>query len=727
VRWSHRVLRIALGRRLPRTSGVLGVRRDRWGIPIIEAAADSEAWFGLGFCHAQDRATQLDFFRRAAAGTLSELVGKEGSAVDRLARRVGFRRAAHAQMRVLAPDVLAMLEAYARGVSAGFAFGLTRKPHEFAIFGGEPAPWDAVDVCAFLKFLSFLLPAHWNVELARLQVLLADGPEALLALDPSLTAQGPAIDPRPGPDQWRAFEHVSADIAGFLRLVPAGRGSNSWVLAGSKTASGRPLLANDPHMMPTLPAPWYFAHLRTPEWAACGATLPGAPCMVAGHNGFAAWGCTAGLQDDTDLHVEELGPDGRSVREPDGSFARCAVRRDVIRVKGGTDVVEEVLITSRGPIISPALEGITTAVSMRAVWLDPLPARGLVDVHKARSFEEFRNAFREWPVIPQHMVYADTTGKIGWQLTGQVPVRQGSRGTLPRAGSDPEAAWDGLVPFERMPQAEDPECGFFVTANNPPVREPDASFLGYDWVSGYRAAVIGEALAPHAEWDVAACLQLQLSRRSKPWEETREVILAAPATDRDGRRALDLLRTWDGNVEADSPDASVYVFLFCELCQRVARAKAPKGWEWALGKGFGKLVPHSLFADRRFEHLVQLLRDQPDGWFARSWPEEIADALGAAIRWLERESGRRAEESAWGEVRPYTLKHMLLGEIPALNRAFNVGPVPGGGDTNTPFQATVVPLDPIELWQHGEGVPIPWTSEEIAAATVETLVLDPIP
>ena len=773
--WTRPLLRLLLGRRLPVTTGVLRVpgttgrvviRRDRWGIPVIEATSDADAWYGLGFCHAQDRATQLDFFRRAASGTLSELVGKEGLPVDRVSRRIGFRRAAEEQLRVLAPDVRATLDAYARGVNAGLAHGLPKKPHEYAILGGEPGPWDAVDIATFLKFLSFLLPSHWNVELARLQVLLADGPDALLALDPAVTAQGPAIDPKPGEQVWKAFDRLNADIAGLLRLVPAGRGSNSWVLAGKKTASGRPLLANDPHMMPSAPAPWYFAHLRTPDWQACGATLPGAPCIVAGHNGHSAWGSTAGLQDDTDLFVEEIGPDGTSVRGGD-RWVPCEVREEVIRVKGGKDVVEKVLITPRGPIISPALEGITTAVSLRAVWLDPLPARGLVDVHKAQSFDQFRRLFEEWPVIPQHMVYADVTGKTGWQLVGQVPNRKNGSGTLPGLGSDPDAGWDGMVPFDRMPHAEDPPIGFFATANNPPTHEPATEFLGYDWVSGYRAAVIGEDLQARNDWDVDGCLAVQLSRRSKPWEEVRERILAAPVTDRDARRGLDLLRVWDGHVTGDSPAAAVYVFLFCELCHRMAKARAPKGWEWAMGKGYGYLVPHSLFADRRFEHLVVNLRDQAEGWFDRPWPEEVADALGAAVRWLEKETGKRVEEARWGDVRPYELKHIVLGEVPVVKGAFNVGPIRGGGDSNTPFQATVTPLDPLgpptnlpnfrmvidvgawsnsrfvlcggqsgnplsphyadlfEVWQRGEGVPIPWTAEEIEAATVDTLTLEP--
>lgn len=788
MNWKRSLLRVALGRRLPRTSGSLVVdglgaritiRRDRWGIPVIEAANEADAWFGLGFCHAQDRATQLDFFRRAATGTLAELVGKEGVAIDRLSRRIGFRRTAEEQLRVLAPDVRATVDGYVRGVNAGLA-SLPRKPHEFAILGGHPRPWAAADVAAYLKLQALLISSNWDVEVPRLMILLADGPEALADLDPAPANNGPLIDPRPDPGEdprdstrrdvrelvWKAAERLSDDLAAFLRVAPAkAAGSNSWALAPSRTATGRPIVANDPHVSPNIPPPWYLAHVRTPEWAVCGATSVGAPGFAAGHNGHIAWGSTAGLLDNTDLFVEEIGPDGKSVREGD-RWVPCEVVEERIKVKGGDDIVEKVLITRRGPIISPALEGVDRALSMRAVWLDPLPVRGMTDVHRAKSFDQFRESFAEWPVTPQHLVYADPGGTVGWQLVGQAPVRKKGWGMVPLHGSDPDAGWSGLVPFEEMPHATDPPSGFYVTANNPPLPEGEGPFLGYDWVNGYRAAAITDELQTRRDWDVAGCLAVQRSRKSKPWDDIKDVVLAAPVSDADARRGLELLRGWDGVMAADSTAATVYIFLLCELAIRAAKAKAPKSWDWALGRGFGGLMPHTLFADRRFGHLVKLLNEQPPGWFARPWPEEIADALGAAVRRLEKETGRRVERARWGEVRPLTLKHLVFGEVPLLGTLFNIGPIPGGGDSNTPFQSTVQPTAPLtppsympnlrmvidvgawsnsrfvlcggqsgnpfsphyadlfELWKIGEGVPIPWTPHEVAAATVETLTLE---
>jgi penicillin amidase len=391
----------------------------------------------------------------------------------------------------------------------------------------------------------------------------------------------------------------------------------------------------------------------------------------------------------------------------------------------------------------------------------------LIDVHKVTTFEEFRGTFREWPVTPQHFVYADTSGTIGWQLTGEAPVRKKGWGTMPRSGADPDAGWSGLVPFEEMPHATNSPHGYYVTANNPPLPEDEGPYLGYDWVNGYRAAAITEALEARSDWDVAGSMRVQQSRKSKPWDEIRDVVLAAPATDPDARRGIALLRGWDGQVTAESAAASVYVLFLCELAVRAARAKAPHGYEWALGKGFGGLVPHNLFADRRFGHLVKLIRTRPPGWFARPWPDEIAEAIGAAVRRLEKASGRRAEDAAWGDVRPLTFEHLVFGKVSLLGQAFNRGPFPGGGDSNTPFQSTVQPLEPmaapsympnlrmaidvgewsnsrfelaggqsgnplsphyadlLELWRRGDGVPIPWAPEEIEAATVETLLLDP--
>ncbi|HSQ55971.1 MAG TPA: penicillin acylase family protein [Gemmata sp.] len=797
---SRLLLRLSLGRRLPITSGELRVRgpsapvtirRDHYGIPHIDAQSEANASFALGFCQGQDRAGQLEVTWRLGRGRLAEWVGERGLAVDRMSRRIGFRRAAEKQVAALAAGPLAQVTAFAVGLNAGRTIGLSKKPHEFAILGGEPSNWDAIDVLTFLKLLSFTLPSNWDVELARLRILLADGPDALLAVDPNSSAadrQKVRGDVAADSTDKLSLSPLVADLAALQAVLPRGGGSNNWVIAGSRTASGKPILASDPHLAPSAPPPWYLAHIRCPEWEAAGAMIVGAPGIGIGHNGFAAWGVTAGLTDNSDFFIETLGTDAKSVRESDGSFTRCEVVREVIRVKDGQDVVEDVLITPRGPIISPVVPDVPLALSLRAVWLDPLPVCGFLDMLKARSFEEFRRPFEDWPLLPLNLVYADTSGAVGYQLIGQLPRRNDGHGLLPRPADAPRAGWDGLVPFDEMPHATSFAQGYYATANNPPTvpavgsqesgvgqeraseLNPDSRLpipdLGSDFCDEYRVRSIRDTLAARDGWTVEDCLELQRDFRSIPWEEIRDVMLAIPTKDQDAQEAIDLLREWDGRVDSESPCACIFELFTAEMCVRAAKVKAPKSWLAAVGEmGLG-IVWHTLFTDRRVGHLVKLLREQPAGWFD-SWHAEMESVLAEVVKKLRREVGPAPAFWAWGHLRQLRLEHPLFGKHPWLGPAFNLGPMPVGGDCNTISQAGVRPAEPtaythnmanmrtvfdladlsksqfvlcggqsgnplsrhhadqLPLWQAGESIPIPWLQAEVIRATRDVLRLLP--
>jgi penicillin amidase len=646
---THLFLRIALGRRLPITTGELRVRgpraaitirRDGHGVPHVDAENDHDALFAIGFCQGQDRAAQLEFLWRIGRGRLAEWVGAPGLGADRMSRRIGFRRAAEKQTAALNESTLGQMTAFAAGVTAGTTAGLTKKPHEFALLGGEPSAWDAADVFAILKLQSLLLPSNWDVEIARLRILLADGPEAMLALDPAFGEgekgrRGEGVrDPELSSSPLHPFtpspvlDQLSADLAALQAYLPRGGGSNNWVISGSRTQSGKPLLASDPHLAPSAPPPWYLMHVHTPEWEAAGAQFVGAPGFGIAHNGFCAWGFTAGLTDNTDLFIETLSTDGKSVREANDTFAQCELVREVIHVKGQPDVIEEVLVTQRGPVVSPLFPGIPLALSLRAVWLDPLPVRGFLTLQHARSFTEFRRSFAEWPFFPLNMLYADTSGTTGYQLVGQLPRRGGGNGLLPRAANRADSGWDSLIPFDEMPFQENPEPGYFATANNPIPGRPE---LGADYCDIYRFRAITDALALGEQWSVEQCLALQLDVRCVPWEEVRDVVLALAPADADTRDGLELLRAWDGRADAESPAACIFELFTAEMCVRVAKAKAPTEWRAAIGDyGLGG-AGHNLFTDRRVAHLVRLMREQPAGWFA-SWPGELEAALREVVQ-----------------------------------------------------------------------------------------------
>ena len=767
------IFRLALGRRLPITAGSLkvaglqhtvSIRRDPYGIPCIEAADDQDAWYGLGFCHAQDRAFQLESILRVVRGTLAELVGPVALPVDRLSRRIGFYRAAQQQLTVLDEDIRQSLEAYTRGVHAGIETGCRRSAHEFALLRSRPTPIAPADVLAVVKLLSFTLASNWDTELARLQILRQDGPEAVAALDPAYPEWLPVASP-PAALAGSAPDRLAEDLAIFTATVGTGGGSNNWAIAPARTAAQRPILANDPHLIPSLPSHWYLAHVRTPEWAVAGASFVGAPCIPIGHNGTAAWGITAGLLDNTDLFVEEIGPDGKSVRQG-GQYIPCETVRETIRVKGGETVEEDVLITPRGPVVSPALEGELDALSLRAVWLDPRPLEGLLVLPRVRSWKEFRAAFAQWPAFPVNLAYADSSGTVGWQLAGEAPRRRKGWGTLPLAGWDPEAGWeDAPVPFAEMPHLADPDTGFVATANTRPTSGDDGPFLGADWLDGYRLARITEVLASRHDWTVPAVQDLQMDWQSLPWRELRDAVLSLSADSNELRQALTLLETWDGRLAAESSAATLFEFFISEMCRRVATAKAPSAAQWVLGKGSASLAPRTTFSVGRVGHLVRLVREQPSGWFDRPWPAEMAAALTAAIRTLQKRYGSAPARWTWGRVRPLTLCHPI-GARPPLNRIFNLGPFPWGGDANTVNQSASDPVDPADnpfiiaslrmvvdvgnwdetrfalpggqsgnplsphyadqlpLWRQGEGIPIAWSPEQVEQTTRETLHLE---
>ncbi len=766
------LLGLLLGRRLPVTRGTLRVqgihapvtvRRDRWGIPHIDAANDEDAWYGLGFCEGQDRAFQLESLLRVGRGTVSEMAGPVGLPVDRLSRRIGFARAARAALDVADPTVRKALEAFVRGVNAGRTLGLRRAPHEMALLRGAMTPWTAADAVAVLKLESFALASNWDLELARLHILLADGADAVRDLDPTYPSWQPVALP-PGALAGGAAQRLAADAVAFARMT-AGGASNNWVLAPSRTSTGRPILANDPHLGPVVPGPFYLAHVRTPEWAIAGAAFVGGPAIPIGHNGHAAWGVTAGMTDVTDLFVEEIGPDGASVREGD-AFVPCPVRVERIEVKGGAPVEERVLETPRGPIVGPALAGEVHALSFRATWLDPVPVEGLLALHRVRSFEDFRRAFVHWREVPLNVVYADVTGAIGYQLIGEAPKRLHGRGHVPLHGREVGKAWrDESVPFDEMPHASDPEAGFLATANTQPQPDGEGPDLGIDFIDGYRLATIVEALEKRSDWDVASTRRLQMSVTSIPWRELRDRVLEPLREDTSVEEAWVLLEAWDGEVRADSVAAALFELFVADLSVRVARLRAPNSYRYALGEGFDAIVPLTIFAARRVGHLSRILRDKPDGWCGRPWPDLIRASLADAWRALVKH-GRDGHLPSWGEIRPLTLRHAFTGRRP-IDRAFDLGPFPWGGDANTVAQAAVDPLLPtsnplavpatrtvidvgrwddarfalpggesgnpcsrhyddlLPLWRRGDMVPIAWSEDAVRKATTETLTIEP--
>lgn len=775
-----------LGRRLTSYSGRHSVgcrrriqlRRDRVGVAYIDAHDEADAWFGLGFCHAQDRAGQLEVTRRLTRGLLSEVVGSAGLPVDRSVRLLGVHRAAREQLATLDADVRDQLAAYTSGINAALQSRALPRSHEHAILRCEPSRWEPVDVLAFGLLICCFLPSNWDVELARLIILTRDGADAVAALDPTWRADLPLTHP-PGAPAGPASElFVARDLEALRAFMGDSGGSNAWAVQAHKSATGRALLANDPHLPAALPNLGYLTRVKCPSFAVAGVSIVGIPAFITGHNGHAAWGSTSAQVDNADLFLEELSEDGRRYRQGD-AWEACREFVEHIPVKGQAPAELRVLRTPRGTIVARADDadaslfdpvprlGRANALSFAATWLERRPTRALLAFHHVKSFEQFRQACASSAGCCYSLIYADSES-VGWVLATEAPRRRSGFGSLPLPGWSPDVGWQGVAASPELPWSHNPASGFVCCANNKPVADSESAvFLGHDFLDGYRQRRISQQLAARSDWTLERMAALQMDVQSLAFLDVRSTLLALPLerAPAGAVRALDYLRDWDGKLTSDSIAASVYELFLGALNRRVGETCAPNSYAYASGKGVMKLIPGTCLNSRRASFLVGLIREQPPGYFER-WEPELLNALAEAIAALSEKFGPAPEAWAWGKIRKLTLRHRF-GDQKPLNEVFNLGPFPSYGDSTTvnqaglefwePLRAPSVtahlrslieignwgasrfvllggqsgnPLSPhygdlVPIYQRGQGVPIHWDDDAVRAHMVATITLVP--
>ena len=777
MKLAREIFKVLLGKRLPNLDGelttdgndsVINITRDDFGIPYIKAASVADGWYGLGFCQGQDRSFQLELSQRIATGTLSEVIGSEALPIDRISRRIGFHRSSVAQFNNLDSETQKSLTSFSEGVNAGRIIGSSRKAHEFTILRFEPSVFTPQDCLSTLKLFAFQMGSNWDSELARLRILLADGEEALRNVDPSytywypdsdtLTVSSAVLGDNNSHETQNSLAQLESDLAALRSVIGESGGSNNWALSKDKTLTGRPILANDPHLASMAPTQWYLASIETQDWRIAGATIVGLPGLASGHNGHAAWGVTAGLADNTDLYIETVN------KKPKQNFV------EEIYVKGKKSEKINVTVTDRGPIITSCLGFDGLDISMKATWLEPRAFTTLLDLPQVKSFAEFRKSWRKWPFSTFNMAYADIGGNIGWQFVGDVPIRKNEPGSPEMHGILPGPASNNWEPrhisHTDLPSRFNPENGVIATANNRPTQKSDVQ-LGHDWMDGYRISRIVNQLTQKNNWDIQSCMDLQLDNTSLPWSELSQFITRLGLTSREAIHGKTLLENWNGIVDSNSIGASVFEGFLSKMCVAVTRNLTPHSYQTAMGKGFNPLVPITFFASQRVSHLVSNLLNQTDGWFQHSsWNEEVERALEETIKELTSRYGRKTSNWQWGRIRPLTINHPVGVKKP-LDRIFNHGPFEWGGDTNTVSQAASPPWDPFSgittiasmrtvidvgewdnsrfilpagqsgnpvsthyddmtnLWLKGKGVPIHWTKESIANYDKHNLILIP--
>lgn len=677
------------------------VLRDRWGVPHIYAEGHRDLLFAQGFVHAQDRLWQMDFYRRLVAGRLSEIMGEVTLPVDRWVRTLSMRRVAEQEADLLAAEARSLAEAYAAGINARIAQG--RLPVEFTLLRYKPEPWTVADTLAWVKYMSWSLSVNWESELLRAQLIERLGPDLAHELEAGLPGDEHTVVP-PG------TELASVGIAALHRaeearpfLGPAARdglGSNNWALAGSRTDSGAPLLANDMHLLMALPSIWYENHLVCKEAAGSGSldvtgvTFPGIPSVVSGHNGSVAWGFTAGFADTQDLFVEHLrrsqDGQGRVEYEFQGEWRDARVIQEEIRVKGGETVTEEVILTHHGPVINALAPDLSGEESLALRWpsLEPdTMLEGLLAMNRAADCLEFREALRHWSGPVVNAVYADTGGNIAYSHTGRIPIRAGGDGLVPVPGWTGEYEWAGYIPFEELPHLVNPPRGYVASANNRVTGHGYPYELGREFSMGDRYQRIVELIEAQPQIGVDYVKYMQFDLESPAARAMARHLGQLPVDDPELAAVVGTMRAWDGTLTPGSPAAAVHEVFVRHMLNLLLKDRLGDLADRYRGKGPTPLLQTgSMFGEKSWAWLQQLL-DRPDShWFDLGHGEGRDDAIRLALRqtvdFLTAEFGPEIDDWAWGKLHTLTYAHML-GSVKPLDRLFNRGPYPMGGDATT--------------------------------------------
>ena len=712
------------------TISVTGIRstvdivRDADAIPHVFAANKLDALFGLGYVHAQDRLWQMEFQRRIGFGRLSEIFGSATVPQDRFLRTVGFGRAAKAAWERMPDWAIEQVNAYTAGVNAFInSHHGAALPPEFSLLRFEPEPFTGADVVVWVKMMAWDLSANYSFELLRDDLTRAVGEQRMNQLMPAYAVNGLSItgEQNAGADELNGSSRSSGSretvhsgygqsAAAFAQALSQGDtavadlllgnsrvealGSNNWVIDGTMSATGKPLLANDPHLSSKAPSTWYLAHVTGGDFEMIGATLPGAPAVAIGRNRFIAWGETNVAADVEDLYRERLNESG-SAAEYRGVWEPLRTIRETIVVKGGSAIELDVRLTRHGPIVSDAINAINaeSTKSPKPAALAPLAFRwtalddddttlqSFLRLNDARNWEQFATALRYFVVPSQNFVYADVDGHIGYYAPGHVPVRASGDGSRPADGWSGDAEWTGWVPFDDLPHLYDPPQHFIVTANHRPAPASYRYNLGLEWTEPYRAKRIVELLRQKQTFTADDFAKMQADTHSPHAGALLPLLLsvARPESEAD-RRAIDILKNWDLNASAESAGAAIFSAWFHHLADAIA------------GDELGPLALDAYAGRFTFlnRFLMNTLALPSSPWCndvrtttkVETCEDVVTGALRAGVGDLERTLGSDIRLWRWDGVHRAMFPHQGLDAVPAL-RPFFSRSVANGGDWST--------------------------------------------
>ncbi len=715
---------------LPGLKQSVEILRDRWGVPHIYAKTQDDLFFAQGYIAARDRLFQIDLWRRVGTGKLSEVLGPHAVQRDTLARTVTFRGDWNAEWRSYAPDTKEIATAFTSGINAYIRSLGGKRPLEFIVAGYDPGLWEPEDCVA--RVAGLLMTRNLTREVARAEDAVKLGIAALEKYqppDPFVALKVPN-----GLDLADVTDRILTsyrEAIGAVQFVGE-QGSNNWVVDGTMTNTGKPLLANDPHRPIQIPSLRKTVHLVGPGWNAIGAGEPALPGIALGHNNHVAFGFTIVGIDQGDLYVERLNPKNPNQYLYKGEWREMEVERQALPVKGRSRPEPiEVRHTIHGPVIHMDRER-HRGYALRWVGSEPGTAGYLAGISLARAtnWSEFLEALDRYKVPSENIVYADTQGNIGWQAAGMAPIRKNWSGLFPVPGHTGEFEWSGFRRLNELPRKYNPPEHFIATANHNILPSGYTTPIGYEWAMPFRFQRIHEVLSKGGKFSVADFQRLQQDVVSIPARRFQAILRKWKPSDRVAREVAGQLLAWDGSLGTDSAETAIFEVWMSKLPAAV----------------FGKEIA----AKANLEVLLKTLDSD-----AR--PKALAESLDAALKELTQRLGADRRQWRWGSLHKASFRHPL--NVPGFNR----GPVERPGDANTlnntsgsGFQQnhgasyreiidlsdwdrsvmTNVPGesgdpesrhydDLIGEWASGGYHPMPFSRKAVEAATVERITLVP--
>lgn len=649
------------------------VIRDRWGVPHIYAQTDEDLFFAQGFVAAQDRLWQMDVWRRTGEGRLAEVLGPDAIERDKFARLMKYRGDMNAEWRSYAPDAKQIIESFVRGINAFIETSGNRLPIEFQLTGIKPEPWTP-EVC-LTRMAGYIMTANASLEILRARLVKAVGLEKaseLMEADPIKQLVVP---------QGLDLSDIDAKILAGATAAsgpvsfPATEGSNNWVVDGSMTSTGKPILANDPHRTITLPSLRYLAHLVGPGWNVIGAGEPTLPGISAGHNERIGFGFTIVGIDQQDIFVEQTSPDDPTLYRFRGEWQKMRVEHEQLKVKGREPIDLELHFTRHGPLIYEDAKA-HRAYALKWVGMEPGSAGYLasLSLDRATNWRDFLKALERWSVPSENLVYADVEGNIGWQAVGWAPRRNGWSGLLPVPGDSGKFEWNGYLPLSELPHLYNPAKHFIATANHKVIPEDYKHEINFDWAPPFRFHRIEEVLSKGGKFTIEDFEKLQHDELSIPARELIAILKSMGIASEEAREPMSMLTDWDLVLTKQSSQAALYEVWLQKLSARFANLVVP-------AEARGIVAGASLF-----NLLLKSLRHPTSEIFGPD-PESKARALlsgslSDAFVDLKARLGADPKTWKWGDLHVAVFKHQLSTDE-ARHVALDLSSVPRGGDNNT--------------------------------------------